>query len=134
VKSGKDWSLDAKAAAQKDLLGVSVIAHPLELHREQIRAAGALTTTSAAQKLGQRVRVAGLQFTRSQRRTKDGKPIYLLDLEDLDGMLLVVISEEVYRRHRAVFSHENPFIVEGVISLEGRFNETAIRAERAWRL
>ncbi|MFN2213380.1 MAG: DNA polymerase III subunit alpha [Anaerolineales bacterium] len=134
TEPGKDWSLDEKAAAQKELLGVSVIAHPLELHREKIHAAGALTTSSAAQKLGQRVRVAGLQFTRAQRRTKDGKSIYLLDLEDLDGMLLVVIAEDVYHRHRAAFSRENPFIVEGVIGLEGRFNETAIRAERAWRL
>jgi hypothetical protein len=49
-------------------------------------------------------------------------------------MLLVVIPDEVYRRHRKVFSRVHPFIVEGEVSLEGRFNEPAIHAERVWRI
>jgi len=57
-----------------------------------------------------------------------------MDLEDLEGMLLVKISEDIHRRHKGVCSKVKPFIVEGVGSLEGRFNEPAIRAERAWRL
>jgi DNA-directed DNA polymerase III PolC len=134
ANAGKDWSLEQKAAAQEELLGVSVIAHPLELYQKQIAAAGAVSTLAAAQNPGQRVRVAGTQFTRQQRRTKNGETIYLLDLEDLEGMLLVVIPEDVYRRYRSVFSREHPFIVEGEISLEGRFNEPAIRAEKVWRL
>jgi DNA polymerase III alpha subunit len=93
-----------------------------------------MTTLSAGKSLGKRVRVAGLQFTRQQRRSKKGENYYLLDLEDLEGMLLVVVPENIYRRHRNVFSREHPFIVEGEISLQGRFNEPAIRAERVWRL
>ena len=129
-----DWSIEQKAAAQKKLLGISIIAHPLELLSEKIEAAGAVSTLEAANNLGKRVRVAGLQFTRQQRRTRGNKAIFLLDLEDLEGMLLVVIPEEIYRRFRSVFSREHPFIVEGKIDLEGRFNEPAIQAERAWRL
>jgi hypothetical protein len=33
-----------------------------------------------------------------------------------------------------VFSHRHPFIIEGEVNLEGRFNEPAIHVERAWRL
>jgi DNA polymerase III alpha subunit len=75
-----------------------------------------------------------MQFTWQRRRSQNGEYIYLMDLEDLEGMLLVVISEEVYRRYQKVFSRDKPFIVEGEISLEGRFNEPSIRAERAWQL
>ena len=75
-----------------------------------------------------------MRFTWQRRGGKSGEYIYLMDLEDLEGMLLVVISEEVYRRYQKAFSRDKPFIVEGEISLEGRFNEPAIRAERAWRL
>ncbi len=134
ASTAKDWSLEQKAAAQKELLGISVIAHPLELHQKEIDAAGAATTLVAGESIGKRVRVAGLQFTRPQRRMKNGEKIYLLDLEDLVGMLLVVIPENVYFNNRSVFSREHPFVVEGEISLEGRFNEPAIRAERVWRL
>ena len=134
AQSTKGWSLEQKAAAQKELLGISVVAHPLELLQEKIDVAGAMTTLNAAKSIGQRVRVAGLQFTRQQRRAKKGETIYLLDLEDLEGMLLVEIPERIYLSNRSVFSRENPFIVEGEVSLEGRFNEPAIRAERVWRL
>lgn len=129
-----DWSLQEKVKAQKKILGVSVSAHPLELHSEQIQSAGALSTTEAAERLGERVRVAGLRFTLQKRRSASGEEVYLMDLEDLHGMLLVVIPQQVYRRHQKVFARENPFIVEGEISLAGRFNEPAIRAERAWQL
>jgi DNA-directed DNA polymerase III PolC len=132
--AGDDWTLEEKVAAQKEILGVSVVAHPLELYTEQIRSAGALTTLEASNHIGQRSRVAGMRFTWQRRRSKSGNYIYLMDLEDLEGMLLVVISEEVFRRYQSAFSRDKPFIVEGEISLEGRFNEPAIRAERAWRL
>jgi DNA polymerase-3 subunit alpha len=132
--SGDDWTLEEKVAAQEEILGVSVIAHRLELHADQIRSAGALSTAAAAERIGQRVRVAGVQFSRQRRRTKSGDYIYLLDLEDLKDMLLVVIPEDVYLRYQEVFSRRHPFIVEGEVSLEGRFNEPAIRIERAWRL
>ena len=60
--------------------------------------------------------------------------MHLMDLEDLEGMLLVMISEDIHRRDKGVFSKVHPFIVEGMVSLEGRFNEPAIRVEKAWRL
>jgi DNA-directed DNA polymerase III PolC len=132
--SEDDWILEEKMAAQEKILGISVIAHRLELHSDQIQAAGALSTATAAGRVGQRVRVAGIQFSRQRRRSKSGEYIHYLDLEDLEDMLLVVIPDEVYRRHQRVFSRRNPFIVEGEVALEGRFNEPAIHAERAWRL
>jgi DNA-directed DNA polymerase III PolC len=134
IPSADDWTLKEKVEAQKEILGASVVAHPLELHTDQIQAARALTTLEAANKIGEHIRVAGLRFTWQRRRNHNGEYIYLMDLEDLEGMLLVVISDEVHRRYQSVFSREKPFIIEGEISLEGRFNEPAVRAERAWRL
>jgi DNA polymerase III alpha subunit len=132
--SGEDWTLEEKVAAQEEILGISVIAHRLELHSDQIKSAGALSTAAAAGQVGQRVRVAGIQFSRQRRRSKSGEYIHYLDLEDLEDMLLVVIPDDVYRRHQRVFSRKKPFIVEGEVAIEGRFNEPAIHAERAWRL
>jgi DNA-directed DNA polymerase III PolC len=134
ASSVEDWTLEEKLTAQEEILGIGVIAHRLELFTEQINAAGGITTVEAAERLGQRVRVAGVRLTWQQRRSNSGGYIYLMDLEDLEGMLLVVIPEELHRRQRSVFSTTNPFIVEGELRLEGRFNEPAIHAERAWRL
>ena len=68
----EDWSLAEKVAAQEELLGVSVIAHPLELAAEKIAATGALTTLEAASRIGQRVRVAGMRMTWRRTPTSAG--------------------------------------------------------------
>ena len=97
---GEDWTLAEKAAAQEALLGAGLVAHPLELQAAQIAASGALTTVEAAAKLSQRVRVAGMRQTWRRSRTTAGDYIYFMALEDLEGMLDVVILGEVYRRNR----------------------------------
>jgi DNA polymerase III alpha subunit len=130
----QDWSLEEKILAQEAILGLSVSAHRLELFVEQIKKAGALNTADAAPRLGERLRVAGVRLTWQRRKTQSGDYIYLMDLFDLEGMLLVMVPADMHRRHRQVFSKVHPFIVEGVMGLEGRFNEPTLRAEKAWKL
>ncbi len=130
---GGDWSLGEKVAAQEELLGASVAAHPLELIADKI--AGALTTVGAAARVGERVRVAGMRqtwhrFASPQR----GDYIYFMSLEDLEGMLDVVIFGEVYRRHRAALATPGPFVIEGMVELDPAKGEPVIRAERVWRV
>jgi len=130
----EDWSLEEKVAAQEALLGVGIEAHPLELVASRIAAAGALTTLEAAARLGQRVRVAGMR--QIWRRSRGGRAdyIYYMSLEDLEGMLEVVIAGEVYRHNRKVFSGPGPYVIEGVVELDASNAEPFIRAERVWGL
>jgi hypothetical protein len=57
-----------------------------------------------------------------------------MPLEDLDGMLDVVIFGDVYRRHQAAFRFDGPVVVEGNVELDPARGEPVIRAERAWSL
>jgi DNA polymerase III subunit alpha len=133
-KPQDDWSLAQKVAAQEDLLGTGVIAHPLELVKEQIAAVGALTTVDAASRLEQHVRVAGVRQTWRRSLTTQGQPIYFMSLEDLEGMLDVVIKADVYRRSKAALDTGGPYIVEGLVDLDSRRGEPFIRAERVLAL
>ena len=130
----EDWSLSEKVSAQEELLGVSVIAHPLELAAEKIAATGALTTLEAATRLGQRVRVAGMRMTWRRTPTVRGDFIYFMTLEDLEGMLDVVIFSDVYRQAHISFARPGPYIVEGTLELNGEETEPTLRAERIWQL
>jgi DNA polymerase III subunit alpha len=129
-----DWPLEQKIAAEEELLGVGVSAHPLELHAAQIALSGALTTVEAAARLGQRVRVAGMRQTWRRSQAAGGETIYFLALEDLEGVMEVVIFGEVYRRCRAALSGPGPYLVEGVVELDEEKGEPYIRAERVERL
>jgi DNA polymerase III alpha subunit len=130
----EDWSLAEKVAAQEELLGTGVIAHPLEQVQAKIIAAGALSTVEAASRLEQQVRVAGMRQIWRRSRTTRGDYIYFMSLEDLEGMLDVVITSEVYRRSRAALSTPGPYVVEGWISLDNQRGEPFIRADKIWTL
>ena len=139
IEAEADWSLAEKMAAQEMILGVGVVAHPLELVGRQLAAAGTISTSEAAARLGQRVRVAGIRQTwqRSRiRRMESGRmeSVYIMALEDLDGMIEVVIPNDVYKRYRTAFSGSIPFVIEGEVVLDEAAGEPFIRAEKAWRL
>ncbi len=128
--SDEDWTLEEKAAAQQEVLGTSIVAHPLELHAEQIAASGALSTVEAAARLGQRVRLAGMRQTWRRSRSSRGDAIYFMALEDLEGMLDVVISSDVYGRCRTALNGPGPYIIEGGVVFDAEKGEPFIRAER----
>ena len=130
----EDWSLQEKVTAQKDILGVSVIAHPLELVADQIAQTGAMSTLEAATHLGEHILVAGMRQTWRRSLTTRGDYIYFLSLEDLEGMLDVIISSDVYRQNRSVLSGPGPYIIEGTVNIDPEKMEPFIRAERVWRL
>ncbi len=130
----EDWDLPQKLAAQEEILGTGVIAHPLELVKEQIASASALNTVDAAARLGQQVRVAGVRQIWRRSMTTRGDYIYFMSLEDLEGMLDVVITAEVYRRSRAALATAGPYVVEGKVELDQQRGEPFIRAEKIWAL
>ena len=129
-----EWSLAERVAAQEELLGAAVDANPLELHADRIAKSGALTTVAAAAQLGRKVRVAGLRQTWNRTPTTRGDFIYFMTLEDLEGMLDVVISGDVYRKFKRAFDLGSPFVLEGTVELDPGRGEPAIRAERVWSL
>jgi hypothetical protein len=54
-------------------------------------------------------------------------------LEDLEGMLDVVILGQVYRRYRSALSGIEPLVLEGVVEFDQEKGEPFIRLERLWQ-
>jgi DNA-directed DNA polymerase III PolC len=130
----EDWSLSERVAAQEEILGISVDAHPLELAADRIIAAGAISTVEAAERVGSRVRVAGMRLSGRRSRTAQGQMMAFLTLEDLEGMLDVVVFPDAYRRSRLALSGSGPFLVEGTIVTEPARAEPLLHAERVEKL
>jgi DNA-directed DNA polymerase III PolC len=126
----EDWSLEQKMAAQQELLGTSLEAHPLELLAEQIEKSGAISTAKAAERMGKRVTVAGIRQTSRRSRTARGEMMMFLVLEDPSGMLDVIIFPEVYRRTKAYLSSNSPMLITGTVEVDGDQNEPFLRAEQ----
>ncbi len=127
----EDWTLEQKAAAQQELLGISLDASPLELAADRIAAAGAITTAEAAGRIGQRVTVAGARQSSHRSKTARGELMMFLTLEDLTGMLDAVVFPDVYRRFRGALGSSGPILVTGVIEMDESRAEPLLRAEKA---
>ncbi len=130
----QDWSIAEKVAAQEEILGASLVAHPLELAADQINRSGALSTIEAVARIGQQVRVAGMRQTWRRSRTKRGEYIYFMSLEDMEGMVDVIIPNDVYQKYRQEMTGSGPFIIEGLIDLNPSTSEPSLRANRITRL
>jgi DNA-directed DNA polymerase III PolC len=128
---GNDWTVEEKVAAQQKLLGISLEAHPLELLIDKITAAKAVSTLEAAERIGQRVTVAGVRQTSHRSRTAKGEPMLFLTLEDLSGMLEVVLFPNAYRQAKEIVSSSKPFLVTGTMEMDVSKGEPFLRAERA---
>jgi DNA polymerase III alpha subunit len=126
----EDWSLSEKVAAQEEILGTGVTAHPLELYRDRIQGEYPLNTIEATNQVGRKVKVAGMRQSWRRGRTVRGEFIYFLSLEDLEGTLDVIIPHQVYQRYRTALTNPGPYVVEGIIDFNGATQETVLRAER----
>ncbi len=125
-----DWSLKEKGEAQETLLGVNLIAHPLDVVAEQAAQLGAVSTLEAASRWDQDLRVVGLRQTWRRAQTSSGSYLYFMDLADFEGTLRVVIPDEIYRRHRAEFADKVPVLIEGRLESGREYPEPLLKATK----
>ncbi len=129
-----DWTLEHKVAAQQELLGISLEAHPLELLSKKISVTGAIPTVDAAGRVGQRVTVAGIRQSGHRSRTAKGDLMLFMTLEDLAGMLDVAVFPDVYRQVRGFIHSSMPLLVTGLIKIDPGRTEPLLVAEKVKRL
>jgi DNA polymerase-3 subunit alpha len=130
VDEGEDWTLEQKVAAQVEILGASLDAHPLELVAEKIAQSGAITTLEAAERIGRRVTVAGVRQTSHHSRTTKGESMLFLTLEDLHGTLDAIFFPDAYRAAKSMVGTSVPLFVTGVMEMDSERGEPFMRVER----
>jgi DNA-directed DNA polymerase III PolC len=127
--SEEDWSLQQKADAQLEVLGVSLVAHPLELIADKLQRTEAISTVDAIERTGRRVTVAGLQQASHRTRTARGDMLFL-SFEDLQGTLDAILFPEVYHQARSLISSTTPFLLTGIIEMDTERGEPFLRVEK----
>jgi error-prone DNA polymerase len=104
-----DW---AAMIASYSATGVSIDHHPVELLREQLRRAGAISTGELTDiHHGQQIAVGGLVIARQKPQTANGLTFLLL--EDEAGSLNVIVPEKLYREQRLIVRTQPLILVTG---------------------
>lgn len=133
--AGEDWSVEQKVAAQQELLGISLEAHPLELLIDKITAARAISSLDAAERTpdagaSPRVTVAGIRQSSHRSKTAKGEPMLFLTLEDLSGTLEAVLFPAIYRQGKDIVNSGKPFLITGTMEMDASRGEPFLKAEK----
>ena len=85
--------------------------------------------------VGETVRVAGTRLTLHRSLTSKNEWMAFLTLEDLEGMLDVVLFPDAYRRARAVLSGPSaPLVIEGTIERDENTGDPVLQGRKVWNL
>jgi len=110
------WGAPRRIGAELEHLGLAITCHPLELARADLEARG-VTWARDLPRLEDRsrVRVAGLRERAQTPRTRSGKRVCFLTLEDPTGLLDVVVFPEALARSGETIVKHRSYIVDGVL-------------------
>ncbi len=112
------WSQSELLAFEKELLGFYVTGHPLTQYAHILRRYE-LTTTAQLPTLqdGQSTRLGGILSKVQPKLTKQGKPMAMATLEDLDGRVELLVFPEAYAKHAQQLRADAAVFVRGVANL-----------------
>ncbi len=124
-----EWSQSEMLAFEKELLGFYVTGHPLSQYADILRRYELASSAQLAQlQDGQATRIGGIISKLQPRTTKQGKPMAILTLEDLDGSVEVLVFPEAYAKSAAHLKADAAIFVTGTVNL--REDKPKIYAER----
>ena len=129
-----DWTLVDKMIAQQEILGISLVAHPLDIIADRIKAIGAIPLLDVVEHIGQRVSVAGIRQTSRRSRTSRGEQMMFLTMEDQTGTLDVILFPDIYQQAGYAISSTTPFLITGIVELDASHQDPYIRADKVEKL
>lgn len=107
--------------------GVTVGRHPLAHRRGELHAMGVTPAASLARVPdGRGVRVAGAVIVRQRPGTAKG--FVFLSMEDETGIMNVIVTPDLFERHRALLAGEPMLLIDGV--LQNLDNTISVKAGR----
>jgi DNA polymerase-3 subunit alpha len=115
-----DWDERTRLAAEKATLGFYVTGHPLEAHRAMLAEFATHTTeTLRAAPRGVEVALGGIVTDlRTRKSKKSGAWWAALQIEDLEGLVDVLVFPKAYERHRALLENDRAVLVLGKAEAE----------------
>jgi DNA polymerase III alpha subunit len=101
----------------------------MEIYANQVISSGAVSIKEALNRIGENIVVAGMRHSLRCIRSKSNQVFALLHLEDLEISLQVLISSELYYRHRSILNDAGPFIIKKVMETSPNSKKVFMRAK-----
>ena len=122
VKTKKQFSAEEICRNEYELFGYMVTRHPLYFYRDFINNSNIISVSEMHRFDKKKIKMIGWYMTSKRIKTKKGKIMKFLSLEDLTGTFEAVIFPEVYNKYAELTMSMGPYVVEGEVDTEGGNN------------
>jgi DNA polymerase-3 subunit alpha len=110
----EEWNEKLLLGFEKEALGFFITGHPLTRHTEIIKRFTTCDTAGLSERSDkEKVRVCGLVAASRQMMTKKGDRMAIVTLEDLSGVVEVVVFPELYASSGDLLSGDEPILISG---------------------
>ncbi len=118
------WPEALKLSNEKEALGFYITGHPLRQHQDELQRYGNATTISLAGKpAGTEIVIGGIVVEIRTMRTKKGNRMAAVVLEDLEGIVDVLVFPDTFERTQDLLVPDVPIFVKGKLDSD----ESAVR-------
>ncbi len=116
------WKENEVLAYEKETLGFYITGHPLAKHKKLLERFTNCSSQNIAEiKNGQQISIGGIAAKVRPQTTKKGKVMAYLTLEDLTGLVEIILFPDVYKIAEPLLTVDNPVFIKGFID---KGNET----------
>ncbi len=122
IETSREYSLQEICAAEYEILGYMVSRHPLDFFDEIVRSKEVVKSSEMEKYAGKKVKMVGWFMASKRIKTRKGKVMKFLSLEDLQGTFEAVLFPDVYEKFAEKTLSMGPYLLEGKIELNNGRN------------
>ncbi len=114
-----EWSQTDRLSYEKECLGFYVTGHPLDNFTDILKAyATADAESIAGETQPKEIIIGGIVNSLKQTTTKKGELMGFASLEDLAGIVEVIVFSDLYRTSSDLLKSDRPLLIKGKLSIE----------------
>ncbi len=122
VKTSAEYSIEEICAIEFETFGYMATRHPLEFFPEIINHPSIVSSADMLRYDGMKIKMVGWFMASKRIKTKKGKIMKFLSLEDLTGTFEAVIFPKVYSVYAEKTMSMGPYLLEGKVDAENGNN------------
>lgn len=117
----EEWPRDQLLNFEKETVGLYITEHPLNGYAQEIKKLATIDTAQISDLPdGKEVSLAGIVRNIKEINTKKGERMAFFSLEDLQGVVEVVVFADVYRNCQDMLQGDKPLLVKGRVTSDER--------------
>ncbi len=133
-KPARPWSEDERLVGERDTLGLYLTGHPIDQHEEELSHIITERMNRLAHDRDKVVTLAGLLISMRVVKTRTGKPLAILVLDDRTGRLEMTLFAEAYEKYRYLLEKDAILVVQGTVTDDDYTGGLRMNTEELWNL